>query len=326
MSRPAPLRNTTNTIRMKTRVLSSIAIWGTIAATLALWKIWAGLAILLLTTAAAHYEFCVILGKCGGRPPRTALSVSLGVTVMAMLAWSALAPESSPVRVAGGGAWDAYKVAVPGLAIGAISLALLLTGPKRLIALFTAAPTAASWLLVPCSMAPLAFLAAERWGNTAGAGGFLRGDVSGLLLALWIVAVVKFADCGGLVVGCAFGRHKMAPSISPAKSWEGCAGALVFAAATGAVLAWLFGVFHDVLGWGAALTAAFTPAKAALLALALAALGIPSDLIESAFKRKAGVKDSGATIPGIGGAFDLLDSLLLTAPVGYVLLKWLFLP
>jgi phosphatidate cytidylyltransferase len=64
------------------------------------------------------------------------------------------------------------------------------------------------------------------------------------------------------------------------------------------------------------------PLKAALLALPLAALSIPSDLVESVFKRQAGEKDSGKTIPGIGGALDLIDSLVLTAPVALILLSY----
>jgi phosphatidate cytidylyltransferase len=62
-------------------------------------------------------------------------------------------------------------------------------------------------------------------------------------------------------------------------------------------------------------------AKAALYALPLAILSIPSDLVESYLKRRANVKDSGSTIPGIGGALDLVDSLLLVAPVGFLIFK-----
>jgi phosphatidate cytidylyltransferase len=93
----------------------------------------------------------------------------------------------------------------------------------------------------------------------------------------------------------------------------------VVSVAVAAGIAWLFARFDTELGWK--YTAQFTPQRAALLALPLAVLSIPSDLIESVFKRKAGVKDSGNTIPGIGGAFDVLDSLLLTTPVAYVLLR-----
>jgi len=64
------------------------------------------------------------------------------------------------------------------------------------------------------------------------------------------------------------------------------------------------------------------PWKAAVLALPIAVLSIPSDLIESVFKRLAGAKDSGATIPGIGGALDLIDSMVLTSPAALILLSY----
>ena len=64
------------------------------------------------------------------------------------------------------------------------------------------------------------------------------------------------------------------------------------------------------------------PWKAAVLALPIAVLSIPSDLVESVFKRLAGAKDSGATIPGIGGALDLIDSMVLTSPVALILLSY----
>ena len=165
---------------------------------------------------------------------------------------------------------------------------------------------------------PLAVLSATFWAE--------GHDKSGMLLAVWLVGTVKFADCGALLLGLSLGekRHRMAPTISPGKSWEGCAGALIGAVLAGAGIAWLFNHFHAALGWQIP-PGRFTPEKAALLALPLGLLGIPSDLVESVFKRKAGLKDSGKTIPGIGGAFDLLDSLVLTVPIGCLLLKFFVL-
>ncbi|MBI5382029.1 MAG: phosphatidate cytidylyltransferase [Opitutae bacterium] len=137
-------------------------------------------------------------------------------------------------------------------------------------------------------------------------------ESTGLILALWLIAVAKFCDTGALLVGCAIGRHKMAPVISPKKSWEGVAGGLVISALVGAGLAW---------GCRDYLPAKFTPAVAMLIALPVAGLAIVSDLIESIIKRRAETKDTGQTIPGIGGVFDLSDSLILTAPLGYALFQ-----
>lgn len=131
---------------------------------------------------------------------------------------------------------------------------------------------------------------------------------TGLVMALWVIAVSKFCDTGALLAGMAFGRHKMAPQISPKKTWEGFAGGVVSAALIGAAIAYLA---RDYL------PASFSPWLAALIALPIAALAVVSDLVESIMKRRAEVKDSGSTIPGIGGMFDLTDSLILAAPLGY---------
>lgn len=131
-----------------------------------------------------------------------------------------------------------------------------------------------------------------------------------LLLCLWLVAVAKLCDTGALLAGMAFGRHSLAPQISPKKTWEGAIGGIAVAIFIGAVGAWL--------GRGQ-LPPDMTPLHAALIAAPIAVVAILSDLVKSVIKRQANTKDSGAAIPGIGGIFDLCDSLLLVAPVGYFL-------
>jgi phosphatidate cytidylyltransferase len=131
-----------------------------------------------------------------------------------------------------------------------------------------------------------------------------------LILCLWLIAVAKFCDVGALLTGLAFGKHKMAPQISPKKTWEGAVGGVLMSMGVGALVAWLG---RDVL------PPHMTPLVAAFKAAPIALLAIVSDLIESILKRHATLKDSGGAIPGIGGIFDLSDSLLLTAPLGYFL-------
>lgn len=133
-----------------------------------------------------------------------------------------------------------------------------------------------------------------------------------LLLCLWLVAVTKFCDMGALLTGMAIGRHKMSPLISPKKTWEGAAGGIVFAMGVGALIASLA---HNYF------PPHMTPLVAALFAAPIAAIGIVADLVESVIKRRAEMKDSGNTIPGIGGMFDLSDSIILVAPVGYFLFR-----
>ena len=137
-----------------------------------------------------------------------------------------------------------------------------------------------------------------------------KDENSGLLLAVWLLAVTKFCDTGALLTGLAIGRTKLAPSISPKKTWEGAIGGVVLAVLVGAGLAYL------LRNW---LPESLTVLFAAAAALPIAVFGIIGDLVESMIKRLADVKDSGSMVPGIGGAFDLIDSVLLSAPVGFLI-------
>lgn len=116
--------------------------------------------------------------------------------------------------------------------------------------------------------------------------------------------VLMGADTGAYYVGKAFGKHKLAPEISPGKTWEGVAGGFVAALLLAAVSHFWF--FRDL------------PLKWALpLAAVMTTLGIFGDLTESALKRGAGAKDAANILPGHGGILDRLDSLLFNAPVIY---------
>ena len=132
----------------------------------------------------------------------------------------------------------------------------------------------------------------------------------GLMLVVWTVVAAKFTDVGALLVGKAFGRHAMSPVTSPKKTWEGAIGGCLVAVGLGFALTYFARDFFPPF---------FTPFWGTLLALPIAIISIISDLVESMLKRMADQKDSGASIPGIGGAFDLTDSLILTAPTGYLL-------
>jgi phosphatidate cytidylyltransferase len=134
---------------------------------------------------------------------------------------------------------------------------------------------------------------------------------NGAHLLLLVILIVKFGDMGAYALGTWLGRHKMIPHISPAKSWEGLGGA--FAGSMVAMTA------MKLLDTGK--LALFTWPQAFGFAALLCAVGVIGDLAESVLKRCHGVKDSGHTLPGIGGILDLTDSLLFAAPVAYFYLK-----
>ncbi len=136
------------------------------------------------------------------------------------------------------------------------------------------------------------------------------GD-NGKFYVLYFIVVTKFSDTGAYAVGSLIGRHKMIPRISPAKTWEGFAGAIVVSTAASLVFTHFLG--NKMPG--------MKPLHAVILGVVLSSTAVIGDLIESLFKREAGVKDSGKFFPGIGGILDLLDSLLFNAPIMYLYLR-----
>ena len=137
------------------------------------------------------------------------------------------------------------------------------------------------------------------------------GAVTGQFYVLYLIAVTKFSDMGAYLTGSVIGRHLMVPQISAKKTWEGFFGALVFALLCSLALFKLMPGHLSVLTW----------THATILGLLLGFAAVIGDLAESIIKRSTGVKDSGNLLPGIGGALDLLDSLLFTAPLLFFYLR-----
>lgn len=117
---------------------------------------------------------------------------------------------------------------------------------------------------------------------------------------LFVFLVVWAADTGAYFAGRGFGRHKLAPLVSPGKTWEGVVGGLVAAGLAGLAGAWY--LQQPMFAF-------------ALLCLIAAAISVVGDLVVSMFKRRAGVKDSGSLFPGHGGILDRIDSVTAAAPV-----------
>jgi phosphatidate cytidylyltransferase len=126
------------------------------------------------------------------------------------------------------------------------------------------------------------------------------------------LAAVVLSDTGGFVAGVLFGKHPMAPTISPKKSWEGFGGAIVAAAIGSAILLWQ--LFDVAVWWGAVF--------GAVIAVAC----VLGDLAESLLKRDLGIKDMSNLLPGHGGLMDRLDSILFALPTAYLLFQLLAPP
>jgi phosphatidate cytidylyltransferase len=215
------------------------------------------------------------------------------------------------------------KAAIVPIAVGtvAISTGSYLAGRQN--------PVVFSSTSVLLASLALTVLAAMIWRMPAGAPGFVRdvaasltiigyvpllGSFAPLMLAgeqgaarvVTFLLIVVMNDVGGYVAGVLFGKHQMAPKISPKKSWEGFAGSVVFGIAAGVGMA-VYGL--DVPFW-----------VGILLGVGLVAVGTCGDLIESMIKRDLGIKDMSSFLPGHGGVMDRLDSLLLAAPVAWLIM------
>jgi phosphatidate cytidylyltransferase len=139
----------------------------------------------------------------------------------------------------------------------------------------------------------------------------IPGFDGNFLLLFFLITVVQISDVLQYVFGKLFGKHKVAPRVSPAKTWEGLIGGGLSAAAIGAALYWI---------------TPFAPWEAALLALTIVFAGFAGGLVLSAVKRSLGAKDWGTMIEGHGGALDRMDSVSFAAPVFFHLVNYFFVP
>ena len=137
----------------------------------------------------------------------------------------------------------------------------------------------------------------------------LVADDQGVARVLLWIGTVVCSDTGGYIAGVLFGRHPMAPTISPKKTWEGFAGSVVL----GGTFAALVGVWLLGTAWW----------TGALIGVVLVLASIAGDLVESLVKRDLGVKDMGSFLPGHGGVLDRIDAMVLSAPAAWILMHLL---
>ena len=239
----------------------------------------------------------------------TLFTYRLGFVIVVMLAiLLAISELVGAVRLA-----EARPPLVPLLA-GAVAMDLLawFRGPEALTIAFL-----------------LTALGCLIWRLADGPVGYLRDSSTGVFVALYVpflagfavlltvpddgarrvvafIATVVCSDVGGYAAGVVFGRHPMAPTVSPAKSWEGFAGSVTACVGVGAAM---LPAFFDTPWW-----------QGALFGLAIATTATLGDLGESMIKRDLGIKDMGTLLPGHGGVMDRLDSLLPSAAISWLLL------
>ena len=128
-------------------------------------------------------------------------------------------------------------------------------------------------------------------------------------LLLGVMALVWMADIAAYFTGRKFGKHKLAPAISPGKTWEGVAGAVLGVS-----------IYVALAAWGSGLSAKYALPVVIVMSWLWVALSVIGDLFESAIKRQAGVKDSGTLLPGHGGLLDRIDALTSTLPLAALVL------
>ncbi len=143
---------------------------------------------------------------------------------------------------------------------------------------------------------------------------YLAGDpAQPMRVAFYLLLAVKWGDAGAYFIGSRFGKHRLAPAISPKKSWEGLLGGILFSCGVGVI--WLY-LNDGMLG-----QYSFSLLHVLILGVLLPVIGTLGDLVESLFKRAVDVKDSGAIAHGMGGMLDMIDSLLFTAPFMYIYIQ-----
>jgi phosphatidate cytidylyltransferase len=267
-----------------TRVLSAAVLIVLVLGVLCWMPVWATAALAAIVAALAASEVAAFASNAGARvsTPFVTLAAA-GLTLAFVL---------GEVRAA----------AVGDTVLPAMLLAVLVMGGTLTLAAGPPGPgtltRAATMVMAPIYVGlPLGAIVWTRW-------------VLGAPATLWLLGTVIVSDSAQYYAGRAFGRRKLAPAVSPAKTVEGAIGGLVAAAAASFFI-------------GPRVLPQLSPMSAAFVGLALAVAGIAGDLFESLLKRGVGVKDSSSLIPGHGGVLDRIDAQLFAAPVFYLVVRYI---
>lgn len=273
---------------LRQRVITAIALLAVIGLVVAATSAWPFLLFLSLACACAGWEWLRLTAPGAGKVAvTTGVSLFL-VTVLQAWVWlSQSQPDTTTMTVAVLLSAAVWIVIVPIVVVRgnstapAASLGWSLFGPLTLYA---------TWASLACL--------------------FLRhgaGYVLSLLVLVWV------ADIAAYFAGRAFGRHKLAPRVSPGKTLEGAAAGVL------GVVVWVLVSANWDSTFGAVLVARWSLPGAAGMAAVLAAISILGDLFESLLKRRAGVKDSSGLLPGHGGVYDRIDAVVAVVPVAVLM-------
>ena len=271
---------------LKQRIVTAVVLLALLAGGLA----WSALAFEVLATvivAVALGEWMRLVGWPRGRAVTGAALFGAVLLAAAVYAPDWVAQALLPLSLLATIVW----IALAALLLQPDAMALRL--PRSASTLLAVVMTAAAWVAL------VHFL------------------LSGVVMLLSVMLIVWIADTAAYFAGRAFGRRKLAPHISPGKTWAGVVGAVVAVIAAALVAQWLA---PDAALLSNRLLQALGLAGALLLALVVA-VSVVGDLFESLLKRQAGVKDSGRVLPGHGGVYDRVDALLPALPVA-ALLEW----
>lgn len=280
---------------LKQRVITAIILLVVLLGALLATSPWPLVLLLTVTAGCALFEWLRLTwpGTPGATPAILGLLMGLGVLAVAYQ-WLSATPAPWAVELR---SWLNFWV-IPGVAIIwiAVATALVVRGQAQ-------QKTHGMWLSLFGVLAVLTVWASLVQLYLAHGAWYLVS----LLALIWC------ADIAAYFVGKAIGRHKLAPKVSPGKTWEGAAGGVVAATAWVLVSAYWPGSF------GATLALRWPVGLVILIAIGLAAISIVGDLFESLLKRRAGVKDSSQLLPGHGGVYDRIDALLPVAPLALLL-------
>ena len=276
---------------LKQRVLTAVALLGVLALVVAATSPWPFLLFLALACACAGFEWLrLTLGV------RSVWAPVGAVALFAACAWQA--------KQWIGGDFKALVV-LQGIVCLAVGLWLTLLLP----ALWRAQVTRPAYGLANSVAAVVTLLA--TWGALAY--WYLQ---RGAIFVVSLLIVVWVADIAAYFAGRAFGRRKLAPSISPGKTLEGA-----FAGVVGVVV-WLLISAQWPQTFAASLRSQTSWFVLLLMGVLLAIFSIAGDLFESLLKRRAGVKDSSQLLPGHGGVYDRIDAVVAVVPLGFLLIEW----